>query len=232
MIIPCIDLMDGKAVQLVQGKEKVIEIEDIDGLLERFQAFPVIHVIDLDAAKGVGSNLSTVLRILKLRKARVGGGVRSVDRADELVGAGAEQVIVGTSAFSSSGVNQPFLEALAAKVSASKICVALDSLGGKIVVKGWQESLLFSASELVKQLEPYCGSFLCTYVDAEGTMLGSDLEWFRDLQAITPHRIIAAGGFSALAQVGEATQQGLDVALGMAIYTGALDLEDLLRLSR
>ena len=224
--------MDGKAVQLVQGRKKVIEVKNIDGLLERFQEFPLIHVIDLDAAKGVGSNFDLVLRIIGQRKTRVGGGVRSVDQAVEFISGGAEQVIIGTSAFSSSGVNHPFLEELSTKILASQVCIAVDSLEGKIAIRGWEETMEFSAASLLQQLAPYCGSFLCTYVDAEGTMRGSDLNWFKELQAVTNRRIIAAGGFSTLLQVEEAVQQGLDVALGMAIYSGALDLEDLLNLNQ
>src|SRR2546421_10630820 len=126
MIVPCIDLMDGKVVQLVQGREKALEIESADEMIERFAAFPEIQVIDLDAALGRGSNDDLVRHIASRAAVRVGGGVRSVARAEALVGQGARKVIVGTGAFTKSGIDEAFLTALRDGVGKEKIIVALD----------------------------------------------------------------------------------------------------------
>lgn len=230
MIVPCIDLMDGKVVQLVQGKEKALEGDEPLVMLARFAGFPEIQVIDLDAAMGRGANDELVELLAGRARCRVGGGVRNAERARTLVGQGAAQVIVGTAAFTASGINQPVLEEIGAAVGREKILVALDSLGGKIVVKGWQEATNLTAIEVIQQLEPYCGGFLCTYVDKEGMMQGTDLEWFRSLRAATKLPITAAGGITTLDDVRALKAMNVYSALGMAIYTGRLDLEDLRQL--
>src|SRR5690242_3161166 len=168
MIIPCIDLMDGKVVQLVQGREKALEGDAPLEMLHKFAAFPEIQVIDLDAAMGKGENASIVELLASRARCRVGGGVRTPDRARRLIEQGAHRVIVGTAAFT------PALEQIAAAASPERLIIALDSKGGKIVVKGWQEATNFSAEEVIGRLEPYCGAFLCTYVDKEGMMQGTD----------------------------------------------------------
>ena len=228
MIIPCIDLQDGKAVQLIKGQHKVIEVNDIDGLLEKFAPFPLIHVIDLDAAKGAGSNDALAADIVSGRACRVGGGIRNVERASQILELGARQVIVGTAAFAGDQPNVDFLQDLVDACGRDKICIALDSHRGKIVVRGWQESLALEADIIIQQLEPYCSSFLCTYVDNEGSMQGSNFEWFKQLSQMTSNQIIGAGGFASLDELSTATALGIDVAIGMAVYTGALKLEDLL----
>lgn len=230
MILPCIDLQDGKAVQLIQGRSLALTVDDIDGLLERFSPFPLIHVIDLDEAMGRGSNAEIVARIVRQRPARVGGGVRTLDKAVSLVEAGAVEVIVGTAAFSGGSVNVEFLGGLASSVGASRIVVALDCLQSNIVVRGWTEKVPLKPAEALKPLEPYCSGFLCTYVDAEGTMKGTDIELYRTLRSITEHRIIAAGGIGKIQEVRELADVGVDVALGMSIYTGAISLEALVSL--
>jgi len=221
MIIPCIDLMDGKVVQLVQGRDKALEGDAPLEMLRKFAAFPEIQVIDLDAAMGKGENSDLVEMLASQAKCRVGGGVRTAERARRLVDLGAHRVIVGTAAFT------PALESIAAAVSPEKILVALDSKGGKIVVKGWQESTDFTAEEVINRLEPFCGGFLCTYVDKEGMMLGTDLDWFRRLRAATRHEITAAGGITTLDDVRALIQLNIHAALGMAIYTGRLSLAEL-----
>jgi len=188
LIIPCIDLLGGKVVQLIQGREKALEVESVDEMLEKFAPFPQIQVIDLDAAMGTGTaNEELIVHIAARAKARIGGGVRTIDRAEFLLTRGAYKVIVGTAAFSPTGPNTSFLEELNTRVDAKRILIALDSKGGHIVVKGWKESLDLTAEEVIKQLEPYCGGFLCTYVDKEGMMQGTDLSWFGRLRAATNH---------------------------------------------
>jgi phosphoribosylformimino-5-aminoimidazole carboxamide ribotide isomerase len=227
MIIPCIDIMDGKVVQLVQGREKALEGAPPLKMLERFSGFPVIQVIDLDAALSKGENNAIVELLASRARIRAGGGVRTPERARTLVDCGAEKVIVGTSAFTKSGVNHALLGSIAAEVGADKILVALDSKGGRIVVKGWTESLDISAEEILAELEPHCSGYLCTYVDKEGMLQGTDLDWFRRLRAATSKEITAAGGITTIEEVRELLALNIHAALGMAIYTGRLDLAEL-----
>jgi phosphoribosylformimino-5-aminoimidazole carboxamide ribonucleotide (ProFAR) isomerase len=221
MILPCIDLMDGKVVQLVQGKEKALEGEAPEVMLEKFAGFPEIQVIDLDAAFGRGEN-DAIVEALCAR-------ARTPERAEKLVEQGAHRVIVGTSAFRADGPNHALLSEMVAAVGQDKLLIAMDSKGGRITVKGWTESLNFTAEELVSQLEPYCSGFLCTYVDKEGMMQGTDLDWFRRLRAaMSPeHELTAAGGVTTLDDVRALQAMNVHAALGMAIYTGRLSLDDL-----
>jgi len=227
MIIPCIDLMDGKVVQLVQGREKALEGDSPLEMLRKFQAFPEIQVIDLDAAIGKGANDSLVELLAGRAHIRAGGGVRSAERASKLIEQGAQKVIIGTAAFSKTGPNREFLRQAGAAIGADRIMIALDSKEGRIVVKGWRESLDLAAEDVIRELEPFCGSFLCTYVDKEGMMQGTDLGWFQRLREATGHAITAAGGITTLDDVRALHELKIDAALGMAIYTGRLDLEEL-----
>ena len=224
MIIPCIDLMDGKVVQLVQGRDKALEGDAPLEMLRKFAAFPEIQVIDLDAAMGKGENSALVELVASSAKCRVGGGVRTAERAKRLIELGAHRVIVGTAAFT------PVINEIAAAVGPERILIALDSKHGKIVVKGWQEATDHTAEEIIGSLEPYCGGFLCTYVDKEGMMQGTDLDWFRRLRAATKHEITAAGGITTIDDVRALTAMNVHSALGMAIYTGRLDLAELAKL--
>jgi phosphoribosylformimino-5-aminoimidazole carboxamide ribotide isomerase len=225
MIIPCIDLMDGKVVQLVQGRDKALEGDAPLEMLRKFSAFPEIQVIDLDAAMGKGENSALVEMLAAKARCRVGGGVRTAERARRLIDLGAHRVIVGTAAFT------PALEEISQAVGPERVLIALDSKGGKIVVKGWQEATDFTAEQVVQKLEAHCGGFLCTYVDKEGMMQGTDLDWFRRLRAATNHELTAAGGITTMEDIQELTAIGIHSALGMAIYTGRLDLAELARLN-
>ncbi|HEY3825957.1 MAG TPA: 1-(5-phosphoribosyl)-5-[(5-phosphoribosylamino)methylideneamino] imidazole-4-carboxamide isomerase [Bryobacteraceae bacterium] len=228
MIFPCIDLMDGKVVQLVQGREKALEADSPDEMLRRFADFPQIQVIDLDAAMGRGANDELVESIAAKAVIRAGGGVRTVERAQALIAQGSFRVIVGTAAFSKDGPNHVFLRQLADAVGRDRVVLALDSMGGRIVVKGWREATEFTAEEVIHQLEPYCSGFLCTYVDKEGMMQGTDLDWFRRLRAATNLEITAAGGITTLDDIRTLDHMKIHAAVGMAIYTGRLDLKELL----
>ncbi len=231
MIFPCIDLMDGKVVQLVQGREKALEGDAPLEMLRRFAAFPEIQVIDLDAALGRGQNNTLVELLAGQARCRVGGGVRTAARARELVQHGAHRVIVGTSAFDAGGVNRALLEEIGAAIGPDRVVIALDSKHGRIVVKGWTESLQWSAEELIGELAPYCSGFLCTYVDKEGMLAGTDLDWFRRLRAATNREITAAGGITTLDDVRALLAINVHAALGMAIYTGRLDLNELAKIN-
>ncbi len=232
MIIPCIDLQGGKVVQLIQGDKKALEGAPPLEMLDRFAAFPVIQVIDLDAAMGKGSNIDIVRDLTSRARTRVGGGVRSAARALELVEAGAERVVVGTAAFSGNAINEKLLEEIGEAVGRDKILLALDSKFGRIVVKGWSEAVDLTAEEVIRRLESYCGGFLCTYVDKEGMLEGTDLEWYRRLRASTDHEITAAGGITTIEEIRELTEMNIHAALGMAIYTGRLDLAELAQLNQ
>jgi phosphoribosylformimino-5-aminoimidazole carboxamide ribotide isomerase len=230
MIFPCIDLMDGKVVQLVQGREKALEADSPEEMLRRFAAFPEIQVIDLDAAMGRGSNEELVRLVAARAVTRVGGGVRNVERARALVEQGARKVIVGTAAFTKQGINQPFLSELCAAIGRERVLVAADSKHGRIVIKGWQEATEFTAEQMLGLLEPYCGGFLATWVDREGMMQGTDLDWFRRLRAATALELTAAGGITTLDEVRALLAMNVNAALGMAIYTGRIALDDLAKL--
>ena len=201
--------------------------EDADEMLRQFSPFPQIQVIDLDAAMGRGSNDVIVRMLASKAVARVGGGVRTVGRAQALVEQGAHRVIVGTSAFTKAGVDEPFLAALGAAVGRERLIVAVDSRNGRIVVKGWQEATQFTAEDVLRTLEPYCSGFLCTYVDKEGMLQGTDLDWFRRLRAATTLELTAAGGITTMDEVRALLAMDIHVALGMAIYTGRLRLAEL-----
>lgn len=231
MIVPCIDLMDGKVVQLVQGRERALEGDAPLTMLAKFAAFPEIQVIDLDAALGRGENDAIVELLAANCVARIGGGVRSAARARKLIDQGAHRVIVGTSAFNKTGVNHDLLRDIASAVRPERILIALDSKEGRIVVKGWQEATNFTAEQVLSELEPYCSGFLCTYVDKEGMLQGTDLEWFRRLRAATSKEITAAGGITTLDDVRALQAMNVHAALGMAIYTGRLDLAELARMN-
>jgi phosphoribosylformimino-5-aminoimidazole carboxamide ribotide isomerase len=222
VIVPCIDLMDGKVVQLVQGRDKALEVDSADEMLNKFAAFPEIQVIDLDAAMGKGSNDILVAHIASRAKCRIGGGVRSAERARLLVAQGAVKVIVGTAAF-----DQAVLSAIVSAIGRDHLMIALDSKGGKVVVQGWRESTGACAEELLPQLAPYCSGFLCTFVDKEGMLEGTDLEWFRRLRAVTTLPITAAGGITTMEEIRALQAMHIDAAVGMAVYTGRLDLADL-----
>lgn len=230
MIIPCIDLMDGKVVQLVQGREKALEGGTPLEMLERFAAFPEIQVIDLDAALGRGSNDAIVEFLAERARTRVGGGVRTVERARNLAERGAHKVIVGTAAFTPSGIDTEFLGALADTIGRERVIIALDSKEGKIVVRGWRQTTSLSAEAVLTALEPYCGGFLCTYVDKEGMLQGTDLDWFRRLRAATTLELTAAGGITSVEEIRELQRIDVHAALGMAIYTGRLSLDALAKL--
>jgi phosphoribosylformimino-5-aminoimidazole carboxamide ribotide isomerase len=225
MIIPCIDLQCGKAVQLVRGRRRALAIDDVLGLLGRFRNYPILHVIDLDAAMRTGSNGRLVKRLCQQanREVRVGGGIRSVARAEKILSWGAGKIIVGSAAFRDGKVDRKFLGALAKRAGRKHVMVAIDTERGRIVVRGWREKLKLRPAEVIPELEPYCSGFLSTFVDTEGTMAGTDLGWFRSLRHVTKLPITAAGGIRTTREVNALAKVGMDAAVGMAIYTGVLD---------
>ena len=224
MIIPCIDLQGGKAVQLVRGRRRALAIDDVLGLLDRFRDYPILHVIDLDAAMRKGSNARWIKLLCRraARKVRVGGGIRTVARAERILSWGAEKIIIGSAAFRNGKVDRDFFGTLAASVGRKRVIVALDTEGGRIVVRGWRERLKLRPRDVIPELEPFCSEFLSTFVDNEGTMKGTDLAWFRQLRRVTALPITAAGGIRSMREVRALEKAGMHAAVGMAIYTGKL----------
>ena len=220
MIIPCIDLMGGKVVQLVQGQEnsKAFALPDPLAVLEEFHEYPEIQVIDLDAAMGREAQSDIVRDLCRRKPCRVGGGIRSVERALEVVNDGARKVIVGSAAFTSTGIYNEFLRALARAVPRDKIMIAVDCLGDRVAIRGWKEVLQLTSGEALPALEPYCSEFLCTYIDLEGKLQGTNLDWFRKLRAATRLPITAAGGITTDEEIHALEEMGMHAALGMSIY--------------
>ena len=218
MIIPCIDLMGGKVVQLVQGREKFLELPDPLAVLEKFAAYPQIQVIDLDGALGRGDHSEIIGELCQRKPCRVGGGIRTVEKALRAVQGGAHKVIVGSSAFTPCGINSEFLRPLLAAVPREKLMMAVDCLGDRVAIRGWRETLPLTSAQALAQLEPYCSEFLCTYIDAEGKLQGTNLAWFRSLRSVTQLPITAAGGITTDAEMNALEEMGMNAALGMAIY--------------
>ncbi len=228
MLIPCIDLQDGRVVQLERGRRRLLAIDDVLGVAEQFRSYPLMHVIDLDAAMRKGGNARRVRalcewsRRVRGPRIRVGGGVRTVRRAKQLLDCGAEKVIVGTAAIRRGQANRPFLTRLRAAVGRKRLIIALDSKGGKIVVRGWRQKLELGPEEVIRTLEPFCSEFLCTFVDAEGTLQGTDLAWFRHLRQLTRLPITAAGGIRSQREIRALERIGMNAAVGLAVYRGIL----------
>ena len=228
MLVPCIDLQDGQAVQLVHGRKRELAIANVLGLLEKFKEYEWLHLIDLDAAMGKTPNAKLVRQVcLAARtscgmKVRVGGGIRSVARAVTVAGWGPEQIIIGSAAFRDGKLNLPLLRELAQKLDPSRIVIALDTSKDHITTQGWRRSLRLRAEDVMRQLQPFCAAFLCTDVDREGTMTGANLEWFQNLRKTTLHPIIAAGGIKTQREVSALEKMGMDAAVGMALYKNIL----------
>ena len=224
MLIPSIDLQSGAVVQLVQGDRLAITDDDVFRWVRRFERFPKVQVIDLDAAMGAGDNLALVRQIAGALSCRVGGGIRTIVRAQEVLRAGAQQIIAGSALFKDGRPDLEFAKRLADEVGVDRIIAAVDSRGGQVVIHGWKTPLPIAASDAVRALEPYCGEFLYTHVDAEGLMRGSDREAILAVRRATARRLTAAGGITTQQEIDELDALGVDAVVGMAIYTGTLDL--------
>lgn len=224
MLIPCIDLQRGQAVQLVHGRKRELAVADVLGLLERFSRYEWLHIIDLDAAMRKGHNNALVRQLCSeahrryKMKVRVGGGIRTVSRAVSLENLGVHQVIVGSAAFRNGRPNLPFLKRLAVRLGKKHILIALDTAKGRVVTHGWRTALPVEPADVFAALAPYCGGFLCTDVDREGTMTGVNLQYFQSLRRATTLPIVAAGGISTTREIRALEKIGMDSAVGMALY--------------
>jgi len=226
MLIPSIDLKGGAVVQLVQGERLAIRDDDVQKWVRRFERFEKVQLIDLDAAMGTGDNLPLVRHIAGSLRCRVGGGIRTVERARDVLTAGARQIIAGSSLFKNGAVDVEFARALSDAIGAASLIAAVDSKGGRVVIHGWKTALPLTAVEAVRVLEPYCAEFLYTHVDSEGLMGGTSMEAIRAVREATVRRVTAAGGITTQQEIDELDAMGVDAVVGMAIYTGTLSLRE------
>ena len=225
MLIPSIDLKDGAVVQLVQGERLAIRDDDVFRWVRRFERFPKVQVIDLDAAMGTGDNLAIVRQIAGALSCRVGGGIRTVERAHDVLSAGAQQIIAGSSLFKNGQPDLAFARTLSDAVGRERVIAAVDSRNGRVVIHGWKTELPLTAADAVRALEPFCDEFLYTHVDTEGLMGGTNLEAVMAVRHATTRRLTAAGGITTQREIDELDALGIDAVVGMAIYTGALNPE-------
>jgi phosphoribosylformimino-5-aminoimidazole carboxamide ribotide isomerase len=226
MLIPSIDLKDGAVVQLVQGERLAIKDDDVFRWVRRFASFPKVQVIDLDAAMGLGDNLPIVREIAGRLSCRAGGGIRTVERARDVLGAGAKQIIAGSALFRDGQPDLAFARELADGVGIERVIAAVDSRDGRVVIHGWKTPIPLSAVDAVRALEPYCGEFLYTHVDTEGLMGGTNRDAILAVRRATTRRVTAAGGITTQQEIDDLDAAGVDAVVGMAIYTGKLAVPD------
>jgi phosphoribosylformimino-5-aminoimidazole carboxamide ribotide isomerase len=222
MLIPSIDLMDGKIVQLVQGEKKELEFDNFDYWIERFSKYPLVQVIDLDAARRVGNNRRIVNQIAKRLTCQVGGGIRTVETAREILQAGARRVIFGSSLIKDAQINTEFAATLASALGTEALVFALDSRGGRVAIDGWRKETAVTAFDMIRALEPFCETFLYTNIDTEGLMGGIPMETVLAIRKATSRRLIVAGGITTQEEIDNLEALGMDAVVGMALYSSKL----------
>lgn len=228
MLIPCIDLQSGLAVQLVHGRRRELAVPNVFAQLQKFRHYQWLHIIDLDAAMNHGHNNSLLASLCRRARrkykmnVRIGGGIRTIARAKQLAKIGASQIIIGSAVFSRGQINLRFLRALLRAIPRKKIVIALDTYRGKITTHGWRKSIALHPQGVMPALEPFCNAFLCTDVDREGTLSGANLKYFASLRSATRHPIIAAGGIKTRREVAALAKLKMDAAVGMALYKNLL----------
>jgi len=226
VLIPSIDLMGGKIVQLVQGEKKALEFDNFEEWIKRFSSFSMVQLIDLDAAMDREANASLIEFFLKRLPCQVGGGIRSIECALNMLDAGARRVIFGSSLIQNGSVNVGFAKRLAAEFGPDKLVFAIDARGGKVAIRGWREITSISPLEMVRALDPFCCAFLYTHIDTEGLMAGLPLDPVRELRLVTTRQLIAAGGIRTQEEIDQLQRLGVDAVVGMALYSGRLSLPD------
>ena len=222
MLIPSIDLMAGKIVQLVQGDKKALEFDNFDYWIERFSKYPLVQVIDLDAARGTGNNRPIVNQILQRLKCQVGGGIRSVETAREILEAGASRVILGSTLLKDGKINTEGAAALASALGAAPLVFALDSRGGRVAIDGWRKETAVTAFDMIQALEPFCETFLYTHIDTEGLMGGIPMETVRAIRQATSRSLVVAGGITTQEEIDSLEALGMDAVVGMALYSNRI----------
>jgi phosphoribosylformimino-5-aminoimidazole carboxamide ribotide isomerase len=216
--------MGGKIVQLVQGEKKALEFDNFSQWPERFSRYPLVQLIDLDAAMGTGENRALIAEFCRKLPCQVGGGIRHAEDAQRLFDAAARRVILGSSLIKDGAVNVPFAASISRQFGPERIVAAIDSRGGQVVMHGWKTLTQITPAEMMAALEPYCTAFLYTHVDTEGTLKGIPLDLIRNLQSLTARKLIAAGGIRSQAEVDELSAMGVDAVVGMAVYTGLINV--------
>jgi phosphoribosylformimino-5-aminoimidazole carboxamide ribotide isomerase len=214
--------MGGKIVQLIQGEKKALEFDDFEYWIERFSTFPLVQLIDLDAALGRGNNRELIAMICKRLPCQTGGGIRDVARGAELLALGARRVIYGSALLKDGSINTRLAAEAAAALGAKQLTFAIDSRKGKVAIQGWKENTSVGPAEMIRALDPYCSAFLYTHIDTEGMMTGFPTDRARELASLTKKQMIVAGGIRSRAEVDELDAIGVDAVVGMAIYTGAM----------
>ncbi len=222
MLIPSIDLTGGKVVQLVQGEKKALEYENVDEWIERFRPYPIVQLIDLDAAMRQGENRKLISYICEQIPCQVGGGIRTPEQAQEMLRAGAKKVIIGSALLKDGQVNVGTAKEFAHAAAAARLIFAVDSKGGKVAIHGWKKATELTATRMMRETEEWCGAFLYTHIDTEGTMTGFPMEVVAELKAATRKRIVVAGGIRSRVEIEHLDKLGVDAVVGMAIYTGAI----------
>lgn len=223
MLIPSIDLMGGRIVQLVQGEKLRLAFDDFEYWIERFSRFQLVQLIDLDAAMRQGDNSALIAQVSRRLPCQVGGGIRTIDRAREVLGAGARRVIIGSALFSDQGtVNADFAALLAEAVGPEQVVAGIDTKNGQIAVKGWKAQVAMTPDDAIPQLEPYVTAYLYTHVDGEGLMQGFPLDVAVRLRKLTARQLIVAGGIRSQHEIDDLDVMGVDAVAGMAVYTNLL----------
>jgi phosphoribosylformimino-5-aminoimidazole carboxamide ribotide isomerase len=223
MLIPSIDLLGGRIVQLVQGEKLRLAFDDFDYWIDKFSRFPLVQLIDLDAAMRQGDNSALVAQIARRLPCQVGGGIHSIDRARQVLDAGAKRVIIGSALFSDSGkINDEFAASLALAVGSDSVVAGIDTKNGSIAVKGWKAQVALTPDEAIPQLNPYVAAFLYTHVDGEGLMQGFPIETADRLRKLTSRQLIVAGGIRSQQEIDTLEALGVDAVAGMAVYTNLL----------
>jgi phosphoribosylformimino-5-aminoimidazole carboxamide ribotide isomerase len=223
MLIPSIDLMGGRIVQLVQGEKLRLAFDDFEYWIEKFARFPLVQLIDLDAAMRQGDNAELAAQIARRLPVQAGGGIHSIDRARQVLDAGARRVIIGSALFSEDGkVNVGFAQELASAIGAERVVAGIDTKNGRIAVKGWKAQAALTADEAIPQLDPYCAAFLYTHVDGEGLMQGFPMATAERLRKLTQRQLIVAGGIRSQQEIDDLEKMGADAVVGMAVYTELL----------
>lgn len=222
MLIPSIDLMGGKIVQLVQGKKKALEFDNFEEWTERFAKYPLVQLIDLDAAMGQGNNTAIVGAIAQRLPCQVGGGMRSMNSVRTMLDVGARRVIVGSALFADGKLDTRFAEELAAAVGADRLVFALDAIAGKVTIHGWKKMTGVTPLEMIEALDRWCSAFLYTHVGTEGRLQGFPQEAIAPLRRATKRQLIAAGGIRSQEEIEQLHAMGVDAVVGMAIYRGLI----------
>jgi phosphoribosylformimino-5-aminoimidazole carboxamide ribotide isomerase len=222
MLIPSIDLMDGKIVQLVQGEKKKLEFDNLDYWIERFSKYPIVQLIDLDAARGTGDNRSLVGRIAGKLPCQVGGGIRNIETASELLSIGARKVIIGSALLKNGRVNLDHARALADAIPTAALMFALDTKAGRVAIDGWRTQTALTAFDMIRELEPYCDTFLYTHIDTEGLMGGIPMDAVHAIKRATTKHLVVAGGISEQREIDSLDALGIDAVVGMALYSGKI----------